>query len=329
MKNFFFSLFLLTLLSLATGCGKGKSGVVLRVTTGTPDVAPIEKLRLKTTGDDPNDTLPDRNLTPSSFMIAFTSFRLIEEADPDNPNAPVRSYTVFERDPSDPIEISLTSGQTVEVEESNRDPRQGTYVRLEYGVRYFEMTIPLCRANDDCENRRVRFYLSTGLDPTLNFTPTAGDILISSSQTGDDFNWISTSVTSGGIPLGLVPITGQRPADAYQLPTSIFPRSDVTDQMIFSLPISPALEVDSSPEEVFVFTLNFDLSEIFFFDNTDEREGGLDTSTDFHFNALLANLDVSRDGKISLECANPTNCKADFWPGLPPVTVTRTEEGRD
>lgn len=329
MKKAFISFFLLTLLSLATGCGKGKSGVTLRVTTGTPNIAPIEKPHLATTGDGTNDVLPDRNLTPSSFTIAFTRFRLFEEADPDNPNAPVGSYTLFERDPSDPIKISLTSGQTVEVEESNRAPRRGTYVRLEYGVRYFEMTIPFCRNNDDCEDRRVRFYLSTGPDPALNFTPTAGDILVSQSRTGDDFSWISP--TEGlERSLGLFPITGPRPSNAYQLPPGIFPPPGATDPAIFSQPISPALKVDSSPEKVFVFTLNFDLADLFFFDNTDESgANAIDPGPDFHFNALLTDLNLSRDGKILLECVDPANCKADFWPGLPPVTVTRTEEERD
>jgi hypothetical protein len=325
MKKVFASLLFLTL--LAAGCGEGKSGVILRVTTDTAGVAPVEKLRLKTIGDAPNDVLPDRNLTPSSFTVAFTSFRLIQDADPDNPNAPRRSHTVFNRDRSDPIEISLISGQTVEVDENKREPRRGTYDRLEYGVRYFEMTIPLCRLNDDCEERRVRFYLSSDPDPTLNFTPTAGDILISGSETGDDFNWISTS---GGIPFGLVPITGQRPADAYQLPTGIFPRSNVDDQTIFALEISPPLEVGSNPKKVFVFTLKFDLTDLFFFDNTDEDdEDPIDTPTDFHFNALLTDLNRSRDGKIEFECVNDDTCRADFWPGLPAVTVERTEEERD
>ncbi|WDT76455.1 MAG: hypothetical protein MPW16_04415 [Candidatus Manganitrophus sp.] len=324
MKNVLISVFLLTLFFLATGCGEGKSGVVLRVTTDTAGIAPVEKLRLATTGDGTDDVLADRNLTPSSFTVAFTSFRLLEEADPDNPNTPIDSHTVFERSLSDPIEISLTSGQTIEVDENTREPSQGTYDRLEYGVRYFEMTIPFCRLNDDCEERRVRYYLSSETDPLLNFTPTAGDILISGSRTGDDFNWISTSA---GIPLGLVPIGGQRPADAYQLPPGILSPTGATDPAIFSEQISPPLEIDSNPEVVFVFTLHFDLSGLFFFDNTDEDI--FDPAPDVHFNALLNDLDETRDGKISLECVNPATCRADFWPGFPPITVTRDEEERD
>ncbi|MDC4222923.1 MAG: hypothetical protein MPW15_01410 [Candidatus Manganitrophus sp.] len=175
------------------------------------------------------------------------------------------------------------------MDENTREPSQGTYDRLEYGVRYFEMTIPLCRLNDDCEEHRVRFYLSSETDPLLNFTPTAGDILISGSRTGDDFNWISTSA---GIPLGLVPITQQRPSDAYQLPPSIFPPTGATNPAIFSEQISPPLEIDSNPEVVFVFTLHFDLSGLFFFDNTDEDI--FDPAPDVHFNALLNDLDETR-----------------------------------
>lgn len=324
MKKILISLFLPALFFLATGCGEGKSGVVLRVTTDTAGVAPVEKLRLATTGDDADDNLPDRNLTPSAFTIAFTRFRLLEKADPGNPNAPVDSHTVFDRSLSDPIEISLTSGQTLKVDENNREPRQGTYDRLEYEVRYFEMTIPLCRLNDDCEARRVRFYLSSEADPLLDFTPTAGDILISSSETGNDFNWISTSA---GIPLGLVPISGQRPSDAYQLLPSILSPTGATNPALFSEQISPPLEIGSNPKVVFVFTLHFDLSGLFFFDNTDEDS--FDPAPEVHFNALLTDLNVSRDGKISRECVNPATCKADFWPGLPPVTVTHAEEDRN
>lgn len=314
------------LLFLATGCGEGKSGVILRVTTGTPGVAPISKPHFATAGDVAADLYPDRNLTPSSFTVAFTSFRLFEAADPNNTNAPVRSYTVFDRGPSDPIEISLRSDQTVEAHENKRDPRRGTYVRIEYGVRYIEMTIPLCRANNDCQDRRVRFYLSSEPDPNLNFTPTAGDILISNSRTGTDFNWISASV---GLPfsLGLFPITGTRPADAYQLPPNVFPPPGVIDPTLFSQPLSPPLEIGGSPEEVFVFTLHFDLSGLFFFDNTDE--GRLDTPDSVRFHALVENLTDSRDGKIQRECINDPTCKADFWPGLPPVTVAVTQEERD
>jgi hypothetical protein len=328
MKNVFLSFFLLTLLSLATGCGEGKSGIIVRVKTDTAGIAPIEKPHRAAEGDDPIDPFPDRNLTPSSFTIAFTRFRLFEAREDQDTETPTRSYTVFERDSSDPIEISLTSGQTVEVEENNKDPRRGTYDRIEYGVRYFEMTIPLCETNDDCEDRRVRVYVSPQPDPNLNFTPQVGDILISGSRTGEDFSWISTSV---GLPLsvGLFPITGPRPADAYQLPTHIFPPAGATNPAIFPHTLSTPLEVDSDPEKVFVFTLNLDLSGLFFFDNTDE--GSTDTATDPHFNARIEDPTdpLSRDGKIENRCTDDPTCTADFWPGLPVVTVTQTEEERD
>lgn len=325
MKNVLISVFLLTLFFLATGCGEGKSGVVLRVTTGTAGIAPIEKPHLAAEGDDPIDLYPDRNLTPSSFTIALTSFRLFEATDPNDTNASVRSYTVFDRDPSDPIEISLTSDQTIEVEESTRDPRSGTYNRIEYGIRYFEMSIPVCEANDDCENSRVRFYLSSEPDPILNFTPAAGDMIISGSPTGDDFSWISTDV---GLPLslGLFPITGARPVDAHQVPSNVFPGGVMNP--IISQTLSTPLEVDSSPEEAFVFTLGFDLSGLFFFDNTDE--GTIDTAADFHFNARIEDLNESRDGKLQRECTDANTCRADFWPAPPPpATVTLTQEERD
>lgn len=323
MKNIFLSFFLLTLLLLATGCGEGKSGVILRVTTQTPGIAPIQKPHLAVTGDDPNDTLPDRKLTPSSFTVAFTRFRLLEETDPDS-DAPTPTHTIFDVGPADPIVVSFTSGQTKEVEETSREPRRGTYNLIEYEVRYFEMTIPLCEPNDDCESRRLRFYLTNEPDPLLNFTPVAGDILISRSVNGTNFSWIRPTV---GLPLSLdlFPITQERPTDAYQVPLTVFPPGGITP--VFRHALSPSLEIEENPDEVFIFTLQFDLADLFFFDNTDE--GTLDTPPDVHFDALVNDLNVSRDGKIQLDCINLINCKADFWPGLPIVTVTVEQEERD
>lgn len=306
------------MLSLTTGCGEGDSGVIVRATTETPGVAPVEKPLQAVTGD--NDAFPDIKLTPSSFTVAFTHVRLIEATDLDTD--PIQTHTVFERDPSDPIEISLTTGEVEEVEESNREPQARTYNLIEYGVRYFEMTIPLCEADDDCENRRVRYYLTTDAlaDPVLNFTPQAREILISRSPTGDLFSWIYPEL---GLPLSLneFPITGQRPPEVYQVPLGVFPATGPSP--IFRQPLSPPLEVEENPDEVFVFTLRFDLTDLFFFDNTDGE------TEPVRFNARVDNLDLSRDGKILNGCASPPICTADFWPGLPDVTVTVEREERD
>jgi len=329
MKKIFGSLFLVTLLSLTTGCGENKSGVVLRVRTDTPGITPLEKPHRAATGD--TDTFTNRTITPHSFKVAFTSFKLIEAQDPDDTNTPVRSYTVFERDLTNPIEVSLTSGQTVEVEENDRDPRQGTYNQIEYGIRYFEMTVPLCDTNTSCRDHRFRVYLTPEPDPDLSFTPIPGAILISEELTGNNFSWISPAV---GLPdsIDLFPVTGTIPANPgpVLVPTSQFPTQADTTQGIthlFTVPLGSSLEIDNNPEEEFIFTLNFNLTDLFFYDNTDETN--FDPGpTEFHFNALVDNIDVSRDGKIQNECTTDTVCRADFWPGVAVPTVTVEEEDR-
>lgn len=310
--------FLTIVIFLTTGCGKGKSGVILKVTTDTPGIAPLSKLRLATAGDSAAD-FPDRNLTPHSFTIAFKSFKLFKTG------ANIPSYTVFDVDFSSPIIVSLKTGEALEVKENNADPARGTYNRIEYQIRYFEMTIPLCDAGNSCEDHRLRFYLSGDRDPDLNFIPTPGDLLLSRSVNGTDFSWISPAQ---GIPasFSLFPITAPRPVNPtpVQIPVNLFPiGGGVTP--LFTQTLTTPLEVPREPDKEFVFTLHFDLADLFFFDNTDEDD--IDPGPEFRFNALITDPNVSRDGKIALDCADPT-CRADFWPGLPPVTVTISEEDR-
>lgn len=320
MKNVFASFFLLILLSLATGCGDNKSGVVVRVTTSTQGVAPAAKPLRAVTGDLDSD-FPDQTLTPRSFTIAFTSFKLFKEDD-DATITRTPDYTVFEETPTDPIVVSLTTGQTVEVEENNRNPGQGTYDQIEFGVRYIEMTVPLCSTNDSCIDHRFRFYLSSEPDPELNFTPALGELLISDSVTQDNFSFISES---RGLPdsIGDFPVSGGRPPDPYTIqPGTLFPPSGPIKSVITET-ITP-FTVENNPENEFVLTLNFDLSGLFFYDNTDQDT--IDPGPEFHFNALIDDEDVSEDGKIFGELCVVETCRADFWPGIPPVDVTVDEE---
>ncbi len=324
MKKRFAFLFLFILLSFATGCGNGKSGVIIRVTTDTPGIVPVSKPHRAVTGDLGSD-FPDRNLTPHSLTIAFTSFKLFKTTDQQNTTT-LPSYTVFDADPARPVVVSLTTGETTKVDENNSDPSRGTYNRIEYGVRYIEITIPLCNANDSCEDHRLRFYLTGDPDPDLNFTPAVGEILISRSVNGTDFSWISQS--QGLLAsLDLFPITGGRPIDPYLIPSAtLFPPSGVVNPL-FSQSLTPVLEINEKPDKEFVFTLNFDLTDLFFYDNTDEID--LDPGPDtFHFNAL-ADSNSSRDGEIQRDCGADLTCRADFWPGIPTVTgVSVTQEDR-
>ncbi|MBI3805064.1 MAG: hypothetical protein HY282_15045 [Nitrospirae bacterium] len=339
---------MLIILFLAVGCGKGKSGVIVDVTTTTPGITPLSKIQAKilqdTTGDGGTDAFPDRNLTPQSFTIAFNSFRLFQALDntlgTNVGTAP--SYTVFDVGTGSgvantrPLVVSLTTGLTTQLTENKSDPAQGTYDHVQYEIRYFEMTIPLCSANDVCEDHRLRFYLTADPDPDLNnFTPVPGAILISRSPNATDFSWVSITA---GLPLSLVnfPITGGKPTDPYLIPITQFQATNGAISSIFNLPISPVLEIKSKPEKEFVFTLAFDLINLFFFDNTDETNN-VDPGPDFHFNALIdPNSTVSRDGKILQGCATTiidpsvsALCQADFWPGIPLPTVSVTEQDRN
>ncbi|TAJ98393.1 MAG: hypothetical protein EPO39_18390 [Candidatus Manganitrophaceae bacterium] len=316
----------------------------MKVTTDTPGITPVSKplqVAAKATGDEASD-FPDHFLTPTSFTIAFNSFKLFKTdttTTTGTTGSTASTYTVFDLGTTGgtaagrPIIISLTTGQPQEVKENTSTPSQGTYDHVEYGIRYFEITIPLCDSNNACEDRRLRVYLTGDPDPDLNnFTPTPGAILISRSRNGTDFSWVSQAV---GLPDSLTnfPVTGGAPTDPYLMPNSQFTELGAITST-FTRTISPALEIKGKPDKEFVFTLNFDLTDLFFFDNTDElNTGAIDPGPDFHFNALVpsTNIDTSRDGKILFGCTNPTPtiCRADFWPGIPPAAVTVTEQERN
>ncbi|HEY5599257.1 MAG TPA: hypothetical protein VIK48_01090 [Candidatus Manganitrophaceae bacterium] len=323
MKKAILSLFLPAFFSALIGCGEGKAGVALKVTTATPGVAPVSKALLAASGDGDTD-FPDRFITPSSFTIGFKSFKMFREGET------TPSYTLFEEDPTAPRRFSLTSAQVQEVKDNVTDPRAGTYDRIEYEIGYYEMIIPLCglrsTSGRDCHNRRLRYYLADMTDSTLNNAlVTASDILLSQSENGLDLGWIRRPIglSDGGLTLAGLAL---RPNDAHQVPPDQFPLGIPTP--IFSLDLSPKLEIPKNPKDKYIFTLSFDLESLFFFDNTDETGvNAVDTSTDFEFNALVDDPAKSRDGKLDncgLPC--PDTEVADFWPGLPDVTVTYVKE---
>jgi|GEM_PF-5434045 len=339
MNKVFVFFFLLILLSFTTGCGNGKSGVIVEVTTDTAGITPLFKLLQATTGDGTTDFFSDQFITPTSFTVAFNRFTLFKTQTGTTGttgsvnNTP--SYTVFNIGSTtgttalSPIVVHLQTGQPQQVKENTTAPTQGTYDHVEYQIRYFEMSIPLCSTNDACESHRLRFYLTADPDPNLSgITPIPGAILISRSPNGTDFSWISKSL---GLPFSFdqLLIPAKAPTDPYLVPVTQFPGTG-TISPTFSQPISPPLTIDNKPDKEFVFTLNLDLTNLFFFDNTDQTNG-FDPGPDFHFNALVRNLDNSRDGKILNGCVNsdPTLCSADFWPGLPNVTLTVSTRDRN
>ncbi|MFY9270710.1 MAG: hypothetical protein WAO55_13290 [Candidatus Manganitrophaceae bacterium] len=310
MKKIVASLFLLTLILFATGCGDGKSGAILKVQTGTG----TGTAGTATTGDGDGD-FPDRFLTPDGITVAFKSFKFFEQAGGTSLPGQARStYTLFDATFDAPKIVSLKPGETIEVHKSVTRPAAGKYDRVEFEIAYFEMPIPLCRANDDCENRRVRFYLTDVTDPALDSTFAAKphEILLSQSTDGLDFGLISSA---RGIPGGLIPIRETRPTDPVIVPANqLWHQTASGSPSLFVQGIT--LEIPRNPKDKYIFTLTFDISNLFFFDNTDEPE------PEFRFNALTQ----SRDGKVLENCGTPTACKADFWPGIPKIGLTVAQE---
>jgi hypothetical protein len=316
-------LFVLLLVALSvSGCGKGKSGAILKVTTSTPLTTPsskagLSKLLLAARGDGEGDQFPDVLLTPSAFTIALKSFKIVQtDTTTIGLGQALKSYTLFDVGFDAPKIIELNTGTVIDVAEQSNDPPAGTYNRIEYEVSYIEMMIPLCDVSNVCEDRRLRFYLN-------NFSATAFDLLLSQSTKGFDFGWISAAQ---GLPL-LIPITNLRPLDPVQIPSSQFETTPPSP--LFSLALPP-VTIPTKPDGKFIFTLDFNLADLFFFDNTDQNT--IDRAEPFHFNALVDNdLTTSADGKVRRVCGiNVTvPCpaqEANFWPGLPTVTPSASQE---
>ena len=310
-----------------SGCGKGDSGARLIVTTDTPLAAAASKpARSKTllaaTGESVPDIYPDRFLTPSAVTVGLKSFRFVKVNDTTAPSQIAESYTVLDTDPTAPRVIKFQTGVPEEIIETVSDPRAGTYDHIEYEITFLEMVIPLCDALQNCENRRLRVYLTGITDPEINLATTPFDLLLSRTENGFDFGWISK--TFGISDTDLFPISGNRPADPVQMANASSAGSSV-----FSAPIT--LVVPRKPKSKYVFTLHFDLSNLFFFDNTDEGAEKIDPGPDFHFNARVTDSQVSRDGKVRRDCPpSATPClTADFSAGFPTATVTVAEEKED
>src|SRR3569832_1071940 len=238
MKKILFAL-LLAALPLSFGCGKGDSGAKLFVTTDTPLSAPASKPALsKAIGDTDSDNFPDSFLTPSAFSIGLKSFKFFKQNDTATPGQIQQSTTLFDNSFDSPKVIDFKTDVPEQVSENGNDPSEGTYDRGEYEISYMEMIIPLCNADNICEDRRLRFYLKDFTDPALNnFATTPLDLLISRGRSDFDFGWVSAAQ---GLP-NLFPIIGQKPADPVRFGINQFPSG--TPSPVFSLAISPTLVV--------------------------------------------------------------------------------------
>lgn len=313
-------IFILVIL-LLTACGDGKSGMGLKVTASTPPAT-------GTVGDGTSDGYIDRFFTPGVYTVAFKSFKMLQQS--NNQDQILQSHTLFDVGFEAPKVLELTPGEVIDVEESNSEPPEGTYNRVEFELSYIETIVPVCNAVDECTNRRLRVYLTDMTDPALgNFGAVSREILLSQTPEGFDFAWIPRG--QGLSSSSLIPISTLRPAAPYQVISSLFPTGSdnrADRPAVYSKLLPTAIIVPRRPEAKYIFTLDFNLTDLFFFDNTDEA--GTDAGPSFHFNAL-DEPSQSLDGKVLRACSDPppaSDCiiSADFGPRFSPVTVSFIEE---
>lgn len=194
------------------------------------------------------------------------------------------------------------------------------------------MTISICSGeeNNSCSNHLIRVYLSESPHPQTGAPISALDILVSNSENGDDFLWVSK--TKNGDARQDTLLTTRADGDTYQVPASAVSGPS-------PIKLSPALTIDDeTKKDDKEFTLEFDIRDLFFYDETDKQE----TSFFGKFNLFavhpiqsgnndIGNPDgLSRDGTVEHACDDPTNCTtpADFYPGDPAVTVTWIDKGK-
>jgi hypothetical protein len=294
--------------------------------TDCPPLPPVSTTG--TIGDGKNSDWPDQYLTPTTFAIGFKSATLLQPTTTVNPI----NFTIFDQNtPNNPLVIYLDSAASQTVWDSSSHLPKGTYDTIQLDVVFYEMIIPVFNGNTGDLNphcRRVRLYLADSTDPnTLGGKPISHlDILLASNDYGFLFNWIDPQ---SGLP------APTRPSAPYQLPTNQLPANTSTTPNIVTLALSSPIDSSGDNKE-FDITLTFDVSDDFFYDETDTGTGNpnaADPNFSQNFNYLaprpLPNITiqpsagVTRDGSLKNACTNINICtdSADFWPGLPSITA--------
>src|SRR5579884_1862725 len=101
VSRVFLSFFLIILFYCITGCGNGKTGIILKVTTDTTGIIPLSKqaqaVIAAATGDG-GANFPNRFLTPTSFTVAFNRFTVFQAETGTGATQPLTpvGYTVFD-----------------------------------------------------------------------------------------------------------------------------------------------------------------------------------------------------------------------------------------
>lgn len=319
----FFSVLILFSCNIDKNEGKG---VELQVTTDTILDGTILTSSPNVTGDGDGD-FRDRFLTPLSFKAAIKSARLIKAGDLS------ASYTIFDQGTiSNPIIASIIKGIVTNITGNDTLPSPGAYDRLQLEISFLEITIPDCgNLLTSCVNngRRMRYYLSSFVDPTLGVEIKGREVLIEHPLRTGIFNWIKldsstlnpfeiidTLNTDRGRFFPITPPVSVRPSNPLTIPISQFTRLGFPDPLpstfTWTINLAAPLEIAPDSSGLKKITLRFDLEGLLFFD---------DTNLSSTFDPFVGICPPDCDGRLD-SMSKLGQSSADFYPGIPRISAT-------
>jgi len=308
-------------------------------------------------GDDGSDGWTDTSLTPTTFGIGINTATLVQPTTTVSP----ANYVIFDRSltanntTNNPIIIYLDSSGVQTIFHNPAVLPQGTYDTVQFEVVFYEMIIPVYDGAGNSHPRRVRYYLEQASDPQLaqvgpgHQSALPFDILISFSDNGFDFRWINNlngSLNDTRSAIGAASTGGTTPpvtsGGVYQIPTSEQGTSGCgSSPSLICATLTTPINMSSGDQKIQEVTLNFDVTNTFFFDDTDTNPSN-PNSSDPNFKGAFNYLDPSRpnspttpaavgqseDGWLNAACSNPALCTnaALFYPGPPVVSASFAEK---
>jgi hypothetical protein len=208
---------------------------------------------------------------------------------------------------SNPTVITLSSSPQLLSEKSSIPPK-GIYDKAEYEIVYYEMTVQVCTSGSapKCEPRQVHLSLADRTGPN-GLSVKTGDVLVASAD--GKWGWVD-------LEKGLPEIVSTRPDKPVQIPDD---KLDDKNAKLFKTTLATPLGVGSDDDEKEIkLTLEFKTEKLFFFDDTDDDND--------RFNALAPVSASQHDGKGENDCTSPCTKLADFWPGLPNISLALTSD---
>ncbi len=302
--------------TLLFGCENENGGVTLKGILDT--MTPAATLG-NTSGPPGGPGYTNAPLDPSAFRIVLRRAALLKVGEA---YSAASSYHIF--DAAAPTLQRLTELTTLEsriLARNANDPPQGNYDRVLLEVAYYESEVTILNGLfPELFPRRFRVYLADQTDAigitTIIFKL---DIKMEDSPRSGSFAWIDRQV-------GLTPtLPGFRPsrssiveANVHKLPpTELTPGGAVLSSGLITVTLSfPAVTVPSDLTQPFVIDLKFGVKNLFFFDDTNTN-GVFDPFQSCTSSTLTCDGWLDNPSK-----PDPTKGPADFYPGLPALTVT-------